>query len=146
MSGAEHLTWEQTDQPAKADVLAIDAGLSEYNVREGRIDEERTFVSLGRDADGSVAAGVFAQTWGRRCRVAVLWVRDDLRRCGHGKMLMDVVETEAAARGCEVVELETLSFQAPDFYRGLGYEVVHHVSGFPRGIEKLYFEKRLDSA
>ena len=137
------LTWEQTDQPAKADVLAIDAGLSEYNVREGRIDEERLFVALGRDADGSVAAGVSAQTWGRRCRVALLWVRGDLRRGGHGKKLMQIVETEAAARGCEVVELETLSFQAPDFYRRLGYEVVHSVSGFPNDIEKFYFEKQL---
>ena len=56
---------------------------------------------------------------------------------------MQIVETEAAARGCEVVELETLSFQAPDFYRGLGYEVVHSVSGFPNDIEKFYFEKQL---
>ena len=138
------LTWDQTDQPVKADVQAIDAGLSEYNVREGRIDEERTFVALGRDADGGVAAGVFAQTWGRRCRVAVLWVRDDLRRCGHGKMLMDTVETEAAARGCEVVELETLSFQAPDFYQRHGYDTFGKIDDYPEGETMLFMSKRFD--
>jgi GNAT superfamily N-acetyltransferase len=46
-------------------------------------------------------------------------VRDSERRCGVGRMLMDVVETWAARTGCELVSLATAG--AADFYSNLGY-------------------------
>ena len=45
-------------------------------------------------------------------------------------------ETRAAERGCRTLYLETLSFQAPQFYASLGYRVVFELAAFPHGIVK----------
>ena len=65
------------------------------------------------------------------------------RRRGVGSRLVRLVEEEARRRGCEVVYLETFSFQAPDLYRRLGYETACEFTGFPGGVVKHVMRKRL---
>ena len=53
------------------------------------------------------------------------------------------VEAEARARDGTLVYLDTFTFQAPDFYRRLGYTVATTIEGFPDGIIKFLMTKRL---
>ena len=50
---------------------------------------------------------------------------------------MRAVEVEAKARGCARIVLETLDFQAPEFYRRLGFKIAGRVVGYPHGHERL---------
>ena len=52
----------------------------------------------------------------------------------------------AAGKGCTSFYLETLSFQAPGFYRSLGYAAAFERPQFPHGIVKYYMLKELGSA
>ena len=45
-----------------------------------------------------------------------------------------------------MVTLETYSFQAPGFYRALGYTAVHTNTHFPHGLAKFLMEKPLVAA
>ncbi len=54
-----------------------------------------------------------------------------------------MVEEEAVARRCEQIVLETHDFQAPAFYRKLGFTNVGGVAGYPRGHQYLTMLKRL---
>jgi ribosomal protein S18 acetylase RimI-like enzyme len=58
-----------------------------------------------------------------------------------GSRLLHEFEERARGRGCDVFYLTTLSFQAPDFYRKHGYEVLAQISGYPNGIIKYLMQK-----
>ena len=46
-------------------------------------------------------------------------------------------------RGCERAELRTFDYQAPGFYKKLGYEEFHVSESYPRGHTRHYFRKAL---
>jgi hypothetical protein len=46
-------------------------------------------------------------------------------------------------RACEVVFLNTMTFQAPGFYSKLGYKVFGELTDAPRGYGRLWFCRRL---
>jgi ribosomal protein S18 acetylase RimI-like enzyme len=78
--------------------------------------------------------------------VRKLWVAKALRGSGLGAALMGRCETEAVHRGCARVCVDTMSFQAPAFYRRLGYRekgVIRDVYG---GHDRIFFEKHLRGA
>ena len=66
-----------------------------------------------------------------------------LRGQGWGKRLVDSFETEAAARGCDGVWVDTYAFQAPEFYEKLGYRQIGRLEDFPPGSARLFYWKRL---
>ena len=49
--------------------------------------------------------------------------------------------SHARTRGCGIFYLTTLSYQAPDFYRHHGYEVLARIDGYPDGIAKFLMHK-----
>jgi GNAT superfamily N-acetyltransferase len=80
---------------------------------------ELTVQSAGRD--GELLGGLSGWTWGTCAGVAMLWVREDQRRNGLGRRLLLAAEEEAHSRGCTQILVSSFTFQAPDFYKGLGY-------------------------
>ncbi|WP_327324089.1 GNAT family N-acetyltransferase [Streptomyces sp. NBC_01210] len=91
-----------------------------------------------------LAGGLTALTWGRWLHVDLLWVADTHRGTGLGTRLLDEAERRAKQdRGCVYARLETWDFQAPEFYRRRGYEVVGRVDDYPPGATEFILTKRL---
>jgi hypothetical protein len=59
---------------------------------------------------------------------------------------MAAMEDAARRRGCRAAWLDTFSFQAPGFYRGLGYRVFGKLAGYPPGHTRHFLWKPLDLA
>jgi GNAT superfamily N-acetyltransferase len=117
--------------------------LYEYNLRAtGIADNELLAVSL-RGPEGEVVGGAYGWTWGGTCHVRYLFVPAGMRNQGHGTRMMRAIEREALVRRCRQIVLETHDFQAPDFYRRLGFAVVGVVDGYPRGHRHLTMLRRL---
>jgi ribosomal protein S18 acetylase RimI-like enzyme len=70
------------------------------------------------------------------CELLQLWVAAQFRSQGVGSRLMHEFEARARTRGCNIFYLTTLSFQAPEFYRRHGYDVLARIDGYPNGIVK----------
>ncbi len=120
-----------SENPGAADVIFLQDRLYEYNVEKTGRDDGRWLALSLRDRDGHIVAGLHGWTWAGWLKVSMFWVREDLRRQGHGTRLLKAAEEEAVTRGCRHAMVRTYSFQAPAFYQRLGYRVVAVVEGFP---------------
>jgi ribosomal protein S18 acetylase RimI-like enzyme len=128
---------------ADEDLEFLEEQINEYNYATTGFRDGRRLVVLLRDAEDRILAGLSGHTWGGACEVKLLWVADGRRHRGLGSGLLRAAEEEARARGCGRIFLSTHSFQAPDFYRKLGYTVAGRFSGYPRGHSQTFLEKEL---
>ena len=124
------------DELPAADARRVDEGLGESNAKAAPIDGVRPLACFARTTDGEVAGGAVGRTWGECCELQQIWVGEGRRKQGIGTRLVREFERGGAARGCNTFYLDTFSFQAVAFYRGLGYEPVLEIPGFPAGITK----------
>jgi len=95
------------------------------------------------DASGELAAGVSGWTWGVAAGIGMTWVRDDARGQGLGERLLADFEAEARTRGCTHVFVTSFTFQAPGFYRKLGYEEIGFAPNAPAHHGEVFFSKRV---
>jgi GNAT superfamily N-acetyltransferase len=138
------LTWDITDDPAPADAAVVDAGLDAFNRRACDFTTIRRLACFARLPGGDVIGGAVGRYWSQACELQQIWVHDDHRRRTIGKRLLRDFEEAARRRGCRLVYLDTFSFQAPDFYRKLGYGVACELTGFPDGASKFIMTRALD--
>ena len=97
-----------------------------------------------RDDAGKIVGGVSGNYgsfgW---LYIDALWVSEHLRGQGYGTKLMEMIEAEAARHGSKNVYLNTFSFEAPEFYKKLGYRVFAELEDFPPGHSRLFLRKRI---
>ncbi|HSU14561.1 GNAT family N-acetyltransferase [Longimicrobium sp.] len=133
----------EPDAPEE-DVRAVGEGLFAYNRRlvgEYAYETLRFFL---RDEGGAVAGGLVADMLMGWMFVQVLWVGDAHRGGGHGSELLRRAEAEARQRGCRGMWLDTFTFQAPEFYRKMGFREFGRIDDFPPGYARHFFMKTLD--
>jgi GNAT superfamily N-acetyltransferase len=145
-SVGDDLTFEETDAPAPSDAAVVDGGLHAFNQASADLAGIRSLACFVRSPAGDVVAGAVGRYWGTAAELQQLWVRDDLRRGGLGSRVVRSFEALARRKGCDLLYLDTFTFQAPDFYRKLGYAVACTLPGFPAGASKFLLTKSLAPA
>jgi GNAT superfamily N-acetyltransferase len=124
-----------------AEARLVDAGLEQANQAAAPLHEVQPMSCFARGADGQILGGALGRRWAACCELQQLWVLPSVRHRGLGARLVREFESMARQSACTRCYLETFSFQAPAFYRALGYTVTHRHDGFPHGIVKLLMER-----
>jgi GNAT superfamily N-acetyltransferase len=132
-----------TDAPDPADRDAIVDGLNRYNQDETGGAASQPLAVLIRSDGGITTGGLLGRTWLGWLYVELLYVPDGLRGSGVGRDLMLRAETEARARGCIGIWLNTFSFQARGFYEKLGFTLLGRIEDYPPGHQRFFLQKRL---
>ena len=132
-------TWHD-DWPA-AEARLVDTGLEQANQAAAPLHEVQPMSCFARAADGRILGGALGRRWATCCELQQLWVSPSARHHGLGTRLVHEFEAMALQAACTRCYLETFSFQAPAFYRALGYAVTHRNDAFPHGIVKLLMER-----
>lgn len=131
------------ENPEDKDIEILHKSLKEFNFAKTTIDDAQKLAILLRDSNKQVVAGLFGWTYWNWLEVRYLWVTDDLRGKGYGSKLVLAAEKEAIKRGCEQAFVDTFSFQAPNFYKKLGYSVFGVLEGFPCQYQRYFLKKSL---
>lgn len=134
-----------TSEPmaSEADTQRVSEGLGLFNVARTGQDHWRYVKLFVRDETGLVRGGLLGEIWGGWLHVTDLWIEESLRSSGLGRSLMETAEQEARDDGCLYVHLDSHTFQAPDFYKKLGYEEFGRLKESPLGHEQVFLWKRL---
>jgi GNAT superfamily N-acetyltransferase len=105
--------------------------LATFNIAATREDNQRGLSVQINDPQWEISAGLTGWTWGTSAGIELVWVREDQRRKGHGRRLLMAAETEARTRGCQQILVSSFTFQAPSFYKELGYVEFARTEGLP---------------
>jgi GNAT superfamily N-acetyltransferase len=143
VSDALSISLDEVTQPAEDPFARLAALLSEYNKQQVGPPNHVPLWLFARDPLGQVQGGLRGQTYWSWCVIDVLAVAEPYRRAGIGSRLLGRAEEIARARGCVGIQLDTVSFQAPDFYRRNGYVEFGRIEGYPPGHTRHWFMKRL---
>ncbi|MGA2291236.1 GNAT family N-acetyltransferase [Bradyrhizobium sp.] len=121
---------------------AVLGGLIRYNDEKmGKQKYRRLAISL-RDKE-AIVGGIVGEVWMTVLFIQLFWIEQRFRGHGHGSALIEKIEQEARRFGAVRSYLDTMSFQAPAFYRACGYEAFGAIDGYPGGVTRHWLTKAL---
>lgn len=134
---------DRNHSPTDNEITHIREALRQFNDAAVRKDGHTPLHLVEHDERGAIVGGLLGGTYWGWLYVDVLWVREDCRGRGIGSRLLRTAEEEAVRRGCHHVHLDTMSWQAPEFYKKHGYEVIGSLPDIPVGSQKYLLMKAL---
>jgi ribosomal protein S18 acetylase RimI-like enzyme len=132
-----------TDTENEAAIAELRDQLVAHNIESTGYGQYRSLSCFLRDSERRLQAGISGFSWGGYAMIEWLWVSPSLRGASLGTQLVRAVEVEVRARGCQVIRVNTHTFQAPDFYRKLGYKQIGFSENTPIDHGEVFFAKRL---
>ncbi|KAB2522703.1 GNAT family N-acetyltransferase [Pseudomonas sp. GXM4] len=138
-----NLRIELTDSPTEEQRQAILQPLIEYNDAQTGGSKSEPFALMVKDQNGEILGGLYGRMIFRWMFIELLSVPEQGRGQGIGSKLMAQAEALAKEKNCYGLWLDTFDFQAPEFYRKLGFSQFGEIVDYPPGHKRHYFQKRL---
>jgi len=121
---------------------AVLDGLIGYNTEKmGKQKYKRFAVSLRQG--GKIVGGIVGEVWTTVLFIQLFWIEQKLRGKDYGTKLIKAIEDEARRFGATHSYVDTMSFQAPGFYRACGYRKFGSIKGYPGSVTRHWFTKSL---
>lgn len=134
---------ELSQDPTEEQRAAILAPLRAYNIAKAGPSLYEPVALLVRDDNDAILGGLYGHTFYRWLFIELLAVPEKGRGQGIGSKLMNMVEEFAREKDCVGIWLDTFDFQAPGFYKKLGYSECGEIVDYPLGHKRHFFQKRL---
>ncbi|TDL30943.1 GNAT family N-acetyltransferase [Jeotgalibacillus sp. S-D1] len=140
------MTLHITKEHIKTEENQIHHKLYEFNASHfpedlrGRYEEMKLFL---KDAEGNVKGGLLGEFCWNWLEIHTLILDENLRGTGYGSKLLNEAEQLAREKHCDFIKLDTLSFQALDFYKKHGYSVYGTLDNVGRDFSHYYMKKDL---
>jgi ribosomal protein S18 acetylase RimI-like enzyme len=128
----------EADSPANSEIEAVVSTLIE--------DRQTEYLLIGEPAAGFVQLRFRLSVWNgtEDAWLEDAFVREDARRSGYGRMLVEAAVARARARGCSRIQLETNqnNERAVALYESVGFKACH-LPDFWKGAPDICFTKDL---
>ena len=80
------------------------------------------FCFVAEDDEGQLLGAITGRAYYNEVHIGDLIIGKEHRKSGIGRKLVEEVENTYKGKGYEKITLTTFGFQAPEFYKKLGYE------------------------
>ena len=134
---------ELSQDPTEEQRAAILAPLRAHNIAKAVPSLYEPVALLVRNDNDAILGGLYGHTFYRWLFIELLAVPEQGRGQGIGSKLMNMVEEFAREKDCVGIWLDTFDFQAPGFYKKLGYTECGEIVDYPLGHKRHFFQKRL---
>ena len=124
-------------------IQLLEDKIYEYNSLKINKADGVLFSRIVRNDHGEIVAGIAGWTWAGACEITLLWIHENLRKRGIGRLLLDAAEEEARSKKCSVILVRSYSFQAPHFYERHGFSIEHIMDNFPEGFQYYILTKKI---
>ena len=114
-----------------------------YGKQHGIILDYSEFCFVAENRDESLAGVITGKAYYNEVHIQDLVVNKDCRGNGIGSRLVETVEDHYRNKGFRFVTLTTFEFQAPEFYKKLGYTVEFIRKTDNQLLNKYFFRKDL---
>ncbi|MCG9755573.1 GNAT family N-acetyltransferase [Shewanella insulae] len=142
ISKRNHLTISQTEGENSELVDALVDGVRQFNFDKMGQETSEPLTVLAHNDTGKLIGGVYGRTIYKNFLIHVVWVDESARGTGLGRDLMLEAERLAISRGCQQAQVDTLDFQAPDFYQKLGFTTAGVIPAFEGSPARYFLFKR----
>ena len=129
--------------PTDKEIAFVNNALQKFNDEKVGPDNHELLNIVEYNNSGNIIAGILGGTYWGWMHIDILWVDENHRRQGLGSQLLETAESEAIKRGCHSVHVDTMSWQAPDFYKKHGYEIISELNDIPNENKKYHLIKKL---
>lgn len=129
--------------PAEEEIAFVNSALAKFNEEKAGADNHELLNIVEYDGNNSIIAGILGGTYWGWLHIDILWVAEKSRMQGIGSKLLKAAEEEAKKHGCHSVHLDTMSWQAPEFYKKHGYKIISELENIPAGNKKFHLIKEL---
>lgn len=131
------------ENPLSEELAILGNGITQYDQTKLNVRDNKSQTFFLRDENGLVVGGVHGNYGGDWLYISTLWVSNHVRESGYGTQLMLLIEEAAFKAGCTHAYLDTFSYQAPEFYKKLGYTIFGELEDFPVGHSRIFLRKGL---
>lgn len=129
--------------PSESEIEFVNNALARFNDAKVGPDNHELLNIVEYDDSGNVIGGILGGTYWSWMHIDILWVDEKFRKQGIGSKLLQAAEDEARRRGAHSVHVDTMSWQAPDFYKKHGYKIISELNDIPKGNKKYHLIKQL---
>ncbi len=121
----------------------IHEGFTRYGNRHNVVLNYDEFCFAASDETGKITGVITGRAYYNEVHIGDLIVGEACRRTGLGSRFVRAVEDAYRGKGYDVITLTTFGFQAPEFYRKLGYTVEFVRESRDPKLNKYFLSKKL---
>jgi len=118
-------------------------GFSRHAIEMTGHDEKFDSVAFVAMEDTSLAGAIVVERFWNALHVKYVYVDEHYRNQGLGTRLMQRAISYGSEQNCPFAFVETMSFQALDFYQKMGFDLDFTRSGYAHGTSFHYLSKKL---
>ena len=121
----------------------IHEGFTRYGEQNGVVLNYDGFCFAAETSEGKIAGVITGRAYYNEVHIGDLIVDEQCRGNGLGSRLVRTVENTYKGKGYDIVTLTTFGFQAPEFYKKLGYTVEFIRESKDPKLNKYFLKKQL---